>query len=302
MIRSFRGLAVWLAALGVAALLALAAPGARAYAEPGASAPPATLQDLQREIAAQIADYAVPGEYAAAVTDLQSGETISVNGEQPQLAACSINFVLLLQVVADVQNGRYPQSTVDDLIARTLYSSNAVTAHTLYGIAGDGDVLAGAQRVTDRLRAMALDHTVLDHPPAYGAESLHPNPDDWNNWMTALDANSALAQFYAGAGLTRQWRDYLLTAMTKVKPGLNYLAAVGPDAGALVSHKNGFAPTTNGQWIDNDIGIVRFERGGQTYAYAISFFSQWVPEQYADIPLGQAISWLTWTYFSQAYR
>jgi beta-lactamase class A len=235
------------------------------------------------------------------VTDLQTGETIAVNGDHAQLAACSINFVLLFQVVADLQAGRYARSTVDNLVARTLYSSNPVTAHDLYGIVGDGDVLAGARRVADRIRALGLEHTVLDHPPGYPEESLHPNPYDWNNWMTARDANAALAALYSGGELSPGWREYLLSAMTVVKPGLNYLTAVGPEPAALVSHKNGFAPTTDGQWIDNDIGIVRFQRGDRVYAYAISFFSQWVPERYADIPLGEEISAAAWQYFSHRY-
>lgn len=284
----------------VAALL-LAFPGPLAHADPPTAVPaPATLSGLRDEIVGYMESYPVPGGYAVAVTDLQTGATISVNGEQPQLAACSINLALLMQVVADVQAGRYPEGEVDTLIAQTLYSSNPVTARDLYAIAGNGDVLAGARRVTERLRALGLDQTVLDHPPGYPDDSLHPNPTDWNNWMTALDANRALTELYDGDVLSPSWRSYLLGAMTKVKPGLNYLVAVGPADGALVSHKNGFAPTTDG-WIDNDVGIVRFQRGDHTYAYALSFFSDDVQEKYADIPLGQAVSTLTWDYFSQRY-
>jgi hypothetical protein len=53
--------------------------------------------------------------------------------------------------------------------------------------------------------------------------------------------------------------------------------------------------------VDNDIGIVIFERNGVRYAYAISFFTQNVPSKYADIPLGQAVSRLVWQYFQAKY-
>jgi hypothetical protein len=64
--------------------------------------------------------------------------------------------------------------------------------------------------------------------------------------------------------------------MTEVKVGLNYLTAYGP--GVPVNHKNGFFPALDGWYVDNDIGIVRFERDGRQLAYAISFFSQRVPK------------------------
>ena len=46
---------------------------------------------------------------------------------------------------------------------------------------------------------------------------------------------------------------------------------------------------------------MRFERGGVEYAYAISFFSDFVVEKYGDIPVAQEISQLAWAYFDQTY-
>ena len=95
------------------------------------------------------------------------------------------------------------------------------------------------------------------------------------------------------------WRDYLLDKMTGVKPGLQYLIPAGVSYGT-VSHKNGFSWVPSG-WIDNDIGIVMFDSGGVTYAYAISFYTQDVPTKYDDIPLGQAVSSMVWQYFANRY-
>jgi hypothetical protein len=137
---------------------------------------------------------------------------------------------------------------------------------------------------------------VIDHPPSYPVYSLGVSTD---NWITARDANAALAALYRGEILSDPRRVDLLERMTNVKDGLNYLTAYG--TGGTVSHKNGFFPIGDGTWVDNDVGIVRFERDGREYAYAISFLSDYVATKYGDIPLFQRLSRLAWDYFDAAY-
>jgi hypothetical protein len=111
--------------------------------------------------------------------------------------------------------------------------------------------------------------------------------------------NDALHAAYTGELLEASRLAGLLGAMTVVKPGLNYLLAVGPDV--PVSHKNGFFQASDDSWVDNDVAIVRFEQDGQQRAYAISFFSQWVPEKYGDVALGQRLSTAAWAFFQRRY-
>lgn len=278
----------WLALLLTCASFALF--GAHAAAEENT----APLSDLEARLRTMIEGYPAGGEYAVAVTDLQTGEAISVNGDRPHLSACSINLMVLLQATLDAQAGRVAQSDVDGLIAQTVYSSNAVTARELYGVVGKGDVVEGVRRVASLMDEVGMEDSVLDHPPGYGGESLAVNP---NNWLTALDANRALQWIWDGR-LTKPWRNHLLDQLTGVKPGLNYLMAVAP---GTVSHKNGFFPALDGTYVDNDVAIIRFEQGGQEYAYAVSFFSQWVPVKYDDIPLGQSIAQEVWGFFTTRY-
>jgi hypothetical protein len=207
-----------------------------------------------------------------------------------------MNLFVILQAVIDVQDGRYPLETVDALIRATIWSSNATTARELYGIVGDGDTVAGVARVAALLDTLALPEMVIDHPPAYLAESLGI---DINNWLTAAAVNRALVQLYNGDILDEQHTAYLLEAMTGVKPGLNYLVAYTPGE-ATVSHKNGFFYGSNG-YVDNDAGIVQFERNGKTYAYALTLLSQGVPVKYNDIPLANHVSTLAWDYFTGTY-
>ncbi len=141
-----------------------------------------------------------------------------------------------------------------------------------------------------------MSSTFYDHPPAYWpASSLR----GWSNLTTALDLNRALAGFWHGEVMSTEWRDYLYVKMQGVKPGLNYLLPAGVTDGT-VGHKNGFLWVPGG-WVDNDTGIVTFQRNGQTYAYAITFLTQSVQDKYGDIPLGQTISSLVWQYFSAKY-
>lgn len=267
---------------------------------PGADAPPPPgegLVELQAKLAAEIASASTPGDFAVAITDLQTGETIHVNGERSQRAACTMNLFAIIITLRDVQGGLYPLADVEATIRRTIYASDAVTGRALYEKAGGGDVVAGVARVRELQRdVIGMDSTSLDHPPAFPGESLGVSAD---NLITALDANRALAMLYRAELLNVELTAWLLDAMTGVKPGLNYLTAALPRE-ATVSHKNGFVPLWDG-YVDNDVAIVRFGPGLR-YAYAISFFSQAVPVQYADIPLAQALVRMTWEHFSGTYE
>jgi hypothetical protein len=178
---------------------------------------------------------------------------------------------------------------VGDLISTSIRGSSAATAYELYG---DGDVAAGVERVSGLVSELAGEAGILAHPSLYDEASLGV---DRNNWITAASVNAALRATYADGVLEDEWLDYLLAKMTEVKVGLNYLLAVDPDV--KVSHKNGLFPTLEGQWADNDIGIVRFEQDGESCAYAVPFFSQRVPKKYGDVYLGQQLSTATREFF-----
>lgn len=233
---------------------------------------------------------------AVAITDLRTGEVIDINGADERLPGCTVNLFGLMRVVADLQAGKYPEPEPGDLISQTIYGSNPVTARRLMrDWVGDGNVFTGIDRVNDFMHALGMTDTQLDHPPAFPEESLRGA----GNTITALDVNRGLQALWDGRVLAPFWRDYLLYKMTLVKPGLNYLIPVGTSDGAIVSHKNGFLYEEG--WADNDIGIVWYERGGERYGYAISFFTENVPGKYDDIPLGQEISSLAYQWFVGRY-
>jgi len=244
-------------------------------------------------------DYAI-GEssfnVAVSVTDLQTGESVDVKGDDPRHPGCTFNWFVILSSVIDLQEGRYPESGAGDLITRTIYGSNPITARTLLLKTG-GDVPGGVYKINSLLTRLGMRNSVFDHPPAYPEEfSLR----GWPNVITANDANRALTLFYHGGVVNQQWRDYLLVKMQNVKPGLQYLIPAGVGDG-LVSHKNGFTWMSSG-YVDNDIGIVQFETSGGTRAYAISLYIQDIAVEYADVSIGQTVSRLAWEYFSNRYQ
>ncbi len=263
-------------------------------------AEPAPAQDmlyLRDDIAAAIDRTTI--DTAVAITDLRTGETIDVNGYDVRLPGCTINLFALMEVVSDLQAGRYPEPEPEpgDLIGQTINRSDPITARRLMrDWLGGGDLARGMTRVNDFMQSLGMTSTLMDHPPAFPEESLFGGID---NRITARDVNRGLQGLWSGRVLDPAWRDYLLYKMTLVKPGLNYLIPIGTSAGAIVSHKNGFLYSEG--WADNDIGIVWYERGGQRYGYAISFFTENVPGKYDDIPLGQRISSLAYQWFVSRY-
>lgn len=255
----------------------------------------ADLLQLQGDMARAIDEYWVAGNYAVAVTDLQTGETVSVRGDVRQMSGCSMNLFVLYQVAFDVQEGRYALSRVDDLVRATTWSSNAVTAQQLYGVVGGGDTAEGVRRVAESIDELGLEDVLLDHPPGFHEFSLGK---DYNNWVTAESMNRALAALWLGDVVGGEMRRYLLDRLAEVKPGLNYLTAYVPEG--IVSHKNGFFLGDTG-YVDNDVGIVRLQRGDQEYAYAISFLAEEVPSEYGDVVLGQQLGRMAYDVMAARY-
>lgn len=270
-------------------------PGLTRADDPPLPDPSAELLALQERLAAGVQRSSVPGRFAVAVTDLQTGETIGVGLDRVQLSGCVMNLFAIIAALRDVDAGRYPLSDVDATIRQTIWASDATAARSLFRQVGQGDVVEGVRVVSRLLDSLHMSSSSIDHPPAFPEDSIGTGA---NNLVTARDMNRALGLVQSGEVLSPQLTAYLLGAMTHVKPGLNYLTAVVP-APAVVSHKNGFFWDPEG-WVDNDTSIVRFGPELE-YAYALTFLSEAVPTLYADIPLGQQLVRETWDYFQASY-
>jgi hypothetical protein len=174
------------------------------------------LVALQAAMQQAIDQYWVPGDYAVAVTDLQTGEAVSVNGDRPQLAGCVANLFVLFQVARDIEAGSLAAADVEGLVRTTTWQSDAFTAWQLYGVVGGGDVVTGVQRVNSLIHdVLRLDEVILDHPPGFD-DSIALDP---NNWVTAEVVNRALAALWRGEVVGPDGRAYLLDHLARVSRG-----------------------------------------------------------------------------------
>ena len=187
-------------------------------------------------------------------------------------------------------------------LAQTVWASDPGTAHRLLLVTGGGDGLAGLVKINDLLQSqLGLRSALYDHPPAAG-DVLTLTPGRFQgNLISPLDFNRALTMLYRGELLNPEWTAYLIEKMSHVKPGLNHLLPSGvTDPAAIVAHKNGYIDYVP-YYVDNDVGLVIFERGGERYAYAMTFWSQDNPWVLSDVTLGQTLSRLAWEHFSAVY-
>src|SRR5690606_228226 len=91
-------------------------PVVEATSTPEPPPPPPIGEDLimlQTSMAQAIEEYWAPGDFAVAITDLQTGETVGVNHDRLQLSACVANLFVLFQTARDIEAGKYSADDVD---------------------------------------------------------------------------------------------------------------------------------------------------------------------------------------------
>ncbi len=258
-------------------------------------APPfRTLQDsLAGEIEAyraEVGDIAV----AIAVTDLQTGQTISVNGNDPQRTACTINMFALFAAVGEFQAGHADPDDVAESIRIGIGGSYPPQVRGFLD-ALFGDFRAGVARAREMMASWGMRASVYDHVPYYG-------DGDQNNLLTALETNAVLSKLYRGDLFSPEWTAYTLARLRNIKWGLNYILPGWLPYEATVAHKIGYYWDSDG-WVNNDAGIVTFTGlDGQQKAYAITYLSERAATEYTGYSFGARLSWIVWDWFDTAYR
>lgn len=281
-----RSLQLIFACLLLAGSLAIVPPAA-------ADDTPTTLTGLEQQLNDLLGDW--DGEYAVAITDLQTGQTISINGSRQQVSASTIKIYVLMAVAEDIESGALNQDDVDGLVDAMMAQSDNEATYELLTLIGGGDVVAGVMRSNDLMQQLGATQSVMDSPPD------HPEIDlglAWENLITAVDTNLVLTKLYNGQALSSWATTYVLQKMTL--PEDWQTASVGGPlpAGTTFHHKPGWLGDPDGAW--NDAGIVTFNRNGRTIAYAISYLGSMTEESLA-YDHGYDVSQLVWNYFDAAY-
>ena len=272
----------------------LVVPGV--VAKEGVESPPVpALTKLQAELEAAVAAHPEAGSASVAVTDLETGATAGVNSSRWQFSGCTANMFALVIALRDVHEGKYPLSTVDALIRRTIMYSDPVTARELYRLAGSGNVAAGVERAYREITALLPGTSFqIDHPPAFISENFNGGQ---SNILTAESLNRLMLALWNSELVAEPERSFLLSAMGDVSPGLSHLlGTLLVHDGVTVHHKNGFF-YWNG-WVDNDTGIVQLEReDGSNHAFAITFLSEGVQSEWGNVALAGEVAELAYQYF-----
>jgi hypothetical protein len=253
---------------------------------------------LKDSLAQEIAAYAEQTggiEVAVAVTDLQTGETISVNGNVPHRTGCTINLFALLAAVGEFEAGRADPSQVAYSIRVGIGGSYPPEVRRfLERIFGSHR--AGVDRAQEMMRSWGMVASEFHQVPYYATGTEI-------NLLTALEVNLALTKLYRGEMFSPEWTAYTLIRLREVNWGLNYiLPGQLPRSVVAVAHKIGFYADWDG-WVNNDAGIVTFTGAdGQEKVYAITYLSQQARTEYTGYSFGARLSRIVWDWFDATYR
>ncbi len=259
-----------------------------------ASAGVLTLRD---ELAREIDDYSeqVGGvDVGIAVTDLQTNETISINGNILHKTGCTINLFAFLAAVSEFQAGRASPWDLSESISHGIGGSYPPeVANFLDSIFGSYP--EGVQRARELMASWGMKTSYFDHVPYYGGDAPAPNV------LTALETNDILARLYRGQLFSGEWTQYALDTLRDIAPYVQYILPKYLPWEATVAHKIGYYWDDDG-WVNNDVGIVTFtgSDGGEK-AYVISYFSQRAGSEQIGYSFGARLSRTVWDFMSPRY-
>jgi hypothetical protein len=255
------------------------------------------MLSLRDQLADQIQAYReVTGgiEVAIAVTDLQTGGTISVDGNAPHKTGCAINMFALLAVVGEFEAGRAdPQSVAYNIRVGIGGSYPPEVRRFLDAVFPS--YLDAVARVQEMMRSWGMVLSEFHQVPFY------PTGTGINR-LTALEVNMVLAKLYRGELFNPEWTAYTLARLREISPGLNYILPGQLPWSATVAHKIGYYWDGDG-WVNNDVGIVTFTgQDGKEKAYAISYLSQKARTEYTGYSFGARLSGIVWDWFEAKYQ
>jgi beta-lactamase class A len=257
----------------------------------------ADMLALRDQLAREIEDYSDQAggvDVAIAVTDLQTGETISVNGNTLHKTGCTINLFAFLTAVSEFQAGNGSPGELSESISHGIGGSYppevAAFLNSLFG-----SYTAGVQRARELMASWGMSASHFDHVPFYGGDTPPPNV------LTALETDGILARLYRGQLFSAVWTQYALDILRDIAPYVQYILPKYLPWEATVAHKIGSYWDDDG-WVNNDAGIVTFTGSdGAEKAYVISYFSQRAGSEQIGYSFGARLSRAVWDFMGPRY-
>jgi uncharacterized protein YraI len=252
------------------------------------------------------------------VMDLYSGENFILNGGVAY-SGMSINKIPVL--VSYFIHKNEPLQTSDaELVANTMICSENTATNQMMTVIGDGDILAGGQRISDYMRQLGLGNTFVVAPFSTGNPDATPAPvssvqtsvdqqrtqPDLFNQMTVEEIGWLLSSIYQCAAedsgplrqtFPQQINQLECQQMIRVMQGnkIGRLIEAGSQPGAAIAHKHGWINNTHG-----DAGIVFGPEGAYVLAMVYHQRGDWL-EYDQSFPVLEEISRQTWNYFNPSY-
>ncbi len=255
------------------------------------------LLGLKDALAAEITAYGaeVGGiDVGVAVTDLQTGQTISIGGNVPHKTGCTINMFALLAAVSEFQAGNASPSWVSYSIRRGVGGSYPPEVRSFLDVIF-GSYTAGVQRAREMMASWGMRTSFFDHVPYYGGEDPPPNV------LTALETNDIFVKLYSGQLFNPEWTAYTLQTLRDIAWYVQYILPKYLPGEATVAHKIGYYWDNDG-WVNNDAGIVTFTGAdGTEKAYVVTYFSQSAGTEYIGYSFGARLSRIVWDYMAPKY-
>lgn len=257
----------------------------------------AEMLALKDQLAATITDYEtrVGIDVGLAVTDLQTGETISINGNVVHKTGCVINMFGLFAAVDEFQAGNASPSGLGYSIKKGIGGSYPPEVknflEAIYGYYPDGVVHA-----RELMNEWGMKMAWYDHIPYYGGSDSPPA-----NLLTPLETNRIFGRLWNDELFDEPWTNYTISVLRDSYAYADYILPKYLPWYVNVGHKIGYYWDYDG-WVNNDVGIVSWPSAdGSTKAYAISYFSQYAPSEAAGYTFGQRVSLDAYNFMAGRY-
>ncbi len=228
----------------------------------------------------QISD-AAQGRVGVTATVLETGKTVSLNGDQQFPMQSVYKFPIAMAVLAQVDQGKLkldqqvrvepsdfvselqrspirdenPQGTtlsLAELLKYTVFESDGTACDVLLRLIG------GPEVVTQYLRDLDVNDIVVANTEK---EIGQDEAVQYRNYATPDATVILLRAFHEARGLSESSQSLLLQWMTETPTGSKRIKGLLP-AGTVVAHKTGSSRTVNGVTAaTNDVGLVTLPNG-----------------------------------------
>ena len=215
------------------------------------------------------------GRVGVTATVLETGESVSLNGNQQFPMQSVYKFPIAMAVLAQVDQGNLKldqkirieasdivqdsrileknsqgmKFSLAELLKYMVSESDSTACDTLLRLIGE------PQRVTEYLRNLGINDIVVantENEIQFGQDPAL----QYRNYATPDAAVHLLQAFYAGRGLSESSQTLLRQWMTETSTGPNRIKRLLPE-GTVVAHKTGTSATVDGVTAaTNDVGLV----------------------------------------------